>query len=333
MVLVVVYPLLAVSALSLTLISVFCIIIVAGSTMMYKINTKRLVASKAELEHIVEERTAALKHKEQEVTDSIRYALRIQLSIIPTASQVKSLLPKSMVLYKPKDIVSGDFYWIGEVDGKVLFAAVDCTGHGVPGAMMSVIGLQSLNQATQNKKLSVPADILQHLDEDVNNTLRQSYDPNAVKDGMDLALCSIDYKTLILEYAGVFNSLWILRKGIAADHTLKNSKEAFYGSDLFEIKADKSYIGNNKDGVADTFTNHRVQLQKDDCIYIFTDGYADQFGGPNGKKFKYNKFKDLLVANAHLNMDDQYNVINKAFMDWKGNMEQVDDVLVMGVKI
>jgi serine phosphatase RsbU (regulator of sigma subunit) len=333
MILFVLHTLLAVSAVSLTLVSVFCIIILAGSTVIYKTNTKRLREAKAGLERIVEERTAALRHKEQEVMDSIRYALRIQLSIIPTAIKVKSLLPKSMVLYKPKDIVSGDFYWVDEVDGKVLFAAVDCTGHGVPGAMMSVIGLKSLNQATQDKKLLSPADILQHLDAEVNNTLRQSYDPNAVKDGMDLALCSIDYKTLTLEYAGVFNSLWLLRKGVASSHTLKSDRELFYGTDLFEIKADKSFIGNNKDGVADVFTNHSIQLQKDDCVYIFTDGYADQFGGPNGKKFKYNKFKDLLIANAHLTMDDQYNALNKAFMDWKGNLEQVDDVLVIGVKI
>ncbi len=333
MTLFVLHTALAISVINLTVVSVLCIIIAVGSIVMYNINTKRLKESKAELERIVEERTAALKHKEQEVTDSIRYALRIQLSIIPTAAKVKALLPKSMVLYKPKDIVSGDFYWIDEVEDKVLFAAVDCTGHGVPGAMMSVIGLKSLNQATQDKKLSNPADILQHLDAEVNNTLRQSYDPNAVKDGMDLALCSIDYKTLTLEYAGVFNSLWILRKDVASSYTVKNDREVFYGNDLFEIKADKSYIGNNKNGVADVYTNHSIQLQKDDCVYIYTDGYADQFGGPKGKKFKYNKFKDLLVENAHLGMDDQYNALNKAFMDWKGNQEQVDDVLVIGLKI
>ena len=322
-----------VNTFNIILFSSFCLIIAVISIVAYQINVKRFKNSKLELERIVEERTAALKHKEQEVMDSIRYALRIQLSIIPTNTKVKSLLPKSMVFYKPKDIVSGDFYWVDEVDGKVFFAAVDCTGHGVPGAMMSVIGLKSLNQATQDKKLSNPADILQHLDTEVNNTLRQSYDPNAVKDGMDLALCSIDYKTLTLEYAGVFNSLWILRKGVALSYTIKNDREIFYGNDLFEIKADKSYIGNNKNGVADTFTNHIIQLQKDDCVYIYTDGYADQFGGPKGKKFKYNKFKDLLIASAHLPIDEHYNVLNKAFMDWKGSQEQVDDVLVIGIKI
>jgi serine phosphatase RsbU (regulator of sigma subunit) len=238
-----------------------------------------------------------------------------------------------MIYYRPKDIVSGDFYWVDESEDKVFFAAVDCTGHGVPGAMMSVIGLKLLNQAVQDKKLVIPADILQYIDTGVNDTLRQSYDPNAVKDGMDLALCSLDYKTLTLKYAGVFNSLWLLRKNVLSSYKVTSDREVFYGTDLLEIKPDKCYIGNNKNGVADIFTNHTIQLQKDDCVYIFTDGYADQFGGPKGKKFKYNKFKDILIQSAHLPIDDQYNALNKAFLDWKGNQEQVDDVLVIGVKI
>lgn len=300
---------------------------------LFKLRDKRLKKAKKKLERLVDERTAALKHKEQEVMDSIRYALRIQLSIIPTQQHVKSLLPKSMIFYRPKDIVSGDFYWVDETVGKVFFAAVDYTGHGVPGAMMSVIGLKLLNQAIQDKKLSIPSDILQYLDAGVNDTLRQSHDPNAVKDGMDLALCSIDYKTLILEYAGVFNPLWLLRKDIAFTHTKQSEREVFYGNDLLEVKPDKLYIGNNKNGVADIFTNHTFQLQKDDCIYVFTDGYADQFGGPKGKKFKYNQIKDVLVKGAHLPIDEQYNILNQTFIDWKGNQEQVDDVLIIGVKI
>ena len=313
--------------------TVFLALVIVVGYFSFKAKTKRLKESKLELEKIVEERTAALKHKEQEVMDSIRYALRIQLSIIPTNFKVKSLLPKSIVFYRPKDIVSGDFYWVEEIDSKVLFAAVDCTGHGVPGAMMSVIGLTCLNQAIQDKKLAAPSDILNHLDREVNDTLRQSYDPNAVKDGMDLALCSIDYKTLELQYAGVFNSLYIIRKNVASTFDVTSDRYAFHGTDLLEIKADKNFIGNNKDGIADDFTNHLIKLQKDDCIYIFTDGYADQFGGPKGKKFKYNQFKDLLVSNAHLAIDDQYNAIDSTFYKWKGSQEQVDDVLVIGVKI
>ncbi len=311
------------------LIVIFAIIVFA----FLKLRDKRLKKSKAELERIVEERTAALKHKEQEITDSIKYALRIQLSIIPTQQRVKSLLPKSMVYYRPKDIVSGDFYWIDNIDDEVLFAAVDCTGHGVPGAMMSVVGLKSLSQAVQDKRLTVPSDILQYLDIAVNDTLRQSSDPGSVKDGMDLALCSINYKTLTLQYAGAFNSLILIRKNIASTYTVTNNREVFYGTNMLEIKSDKCPIGSNADGVADTFTNHTLQLQKNDCIYIYTDGYADQFGGPNGKKFKYNQLKDMLASLADLPIDEHYARLDKTFNDWKGTQEQVDDVLVIGVKI
>ena len=301
--------------------------------LLIKRKDKRLKKSKLELERLVEERTAELRQKEQEITDSIRYALRIQLSIIPTNNHVKSLLPKSMIYYRPKDIVSGDFYWVDEFDDSVLFAAVDCTGHGVPGAMMSVIGLKLLNQAVQDKRLSVPADILQYLDAGVNSTLRQSYDPSAVKDGMDLAVCNLCYKTLTLQYAGAFNSMCLVRKNIANTYKITSTRELFFGLDMLEIKSDKSPIGSNINDVADVFTNHTLQLQKDDCIYIYTDGFADQFGGPKGKKFKYNQLKEVLVLNAHLPIEEQSDCLDKTFKDWKGKQEQVDDVLVIGIKI
>lgn len=285
------------------------------------------------LEKRVAEQTAALRHKEQEITDSIRYALRIQLSIIPTPERVKALLPKSMVFYKPKDIVSGDFYWVEEIGDEIVFAAVDCTGHGVPGAMMSVIGLKSLNQAVQDKKLSKPCDILRHLDISVNDTLRQSSDANAVKDGMDLALCNINYKTLTLQYSGAFNGVCIIRKQIATSYQPANAREIFYGSDLLELRPDKLPIGSNTDGIADTFTNHVFQLQPQDLVYIHTDGYADQFGGPKGKKFKYNQLKDILVSLADVPMEEHYGILEKHLKDWQGSHEQVDDVLVIGVRI
>lgn len=308
---------------------VLLIIIVA----FYLRRNYKLKKSKLKLEKIIEERTAELKHKEQEITDSIKYALKIQLSIIPTPERFIALLPNSFVLYKPKDIVSGDFYWIDKVGDEVLFSAVDCTGHGVPGAMMSVIGLKSLNQATQDKQLSNPADILQHLDISVNDTLRQSSDENSVKDGMDLALCSINYKTSKLNYAGVFNSLWIVRKNIASTYSIKTDREVFYGKDLLEIKADKSYIGNNINGVADTFTNHTFDLLPNDNIYVFTDGFADQFGGEKGKKYKYKALKDILIEYAVYEPEVQKQKLEQAFNTWKGDLEQVDDVLLIGVKI
>lgn len=324
---------LAISAYAVPLLIGLCIFLLGFIIVGFKIKSKQFEDEKNKLEHLIEERTEALKHKEQEVTDSIRYALRIQLSIIPPNQRVKSLLPKSMVYYKPKDIVSGDFYWVDTVGEEVIFAAVDCTGHGVPGAMMSVIGLKLLDQATQDKGLSAPADILQYLDVGVTNTLRQSHDPNAVKDGMDLAVCNINYRTLTLQCAGAFNSILLIRKNIAASYNKKNDREVFYGDDMLEIKPDKCPIGSNWDGIADEFLNHTIQLQKDDCVYVYTDGFADQFGGPKGKKYKYNQLKDLLIANAHLPIDEHYLALDKAFNAWRGKQEQVDDVLVIGVKI
>ncbi len=289
--------------------------------------------SRDDLQKQIADQTAALRHKEQEITDSIRYALRIQLSIIPTPERVKALLPQSMVFYKPKDIVSGDFYWVEEINNEILFAAVDCTGHGVPGAMMSVIGLKSLNQAVQDKKLSKPSDILQHLDIAVNDTLRQSSDANAVKDGMDLALCNINYNTRILQYAGAFNGVCIIRKNIATSHQPRSRREVFYGNDLLELRPDKLPIGSNTDGIADTFVNHEFQLRANDLVYIYTDGYADQFGGPKGKKFKYNQLKDVLVSLADAPVESHFGVLEKHLKDWQGSQEQVDDVLVIGVRV
>jgi serine phosphatase RsbU (regulator of sigma subunit) len=312
------------------LISIVGIIFILVLYRKQKLNYEN---SLRDLEKRVAEQTSALRHKEQEITDSIRYALRIQLSIIPSPERVKALLPKSMVFYKPKDIVSGDFYWVEELNGEVLFAAVDCTGHGVPGAMMSVIGLKSLNQAVQDKKLSKPCDILQYLDIAVNDTLRQSSDVNAVKDGMDLALCNINYKTLTLQYAGAFNGLCIIRKQIANSHQPKGTREIFYGSDLLELRPDKLPIGSNTDGIADIFVNHEFQLQPHDLVYIYTDGYADQFGGPKGKKFKYNQLKDVLVSLADVPVEAHAGILEKHLKDWQGSQEQVDDVLVIGVRI
>lgn len=276
--------------------------------------------NKQKINELLEQKNKEISHQKKEITDSINYAKKIQQAILPPDWLLNELMPENFVYYVPKDIVSGDFYWIDHLkignEEKVLFAAVDCTGHGVPGALMSVIGLNLLNQAVHEKKLWKPSEILSYLDWGVNQTLRQSEAGNVVKDGMDLALVCIDFKKREVQYAGAYNSLYYIHKG-----------------ELHEIKADKSPIGINTDGIVDEYTNHIIQLDKGDCIYLFSDGYADQFGGPQGKKFKYKQLKELFLQCYHLPMQQQYNMIHQTFEKWKGSFDQVDDVIVSGIRI
>lgn len=276
--------------------------------------------NKQKTNELLELKNNEISHQKKEITDSISYAKKIQQAILPPDWLLNKLLPENFVYYVPKDIVSGDFYWIDHIkienEEKILFAAVDCTGHGVPGALMSVIGLNLLNQAVHEKKLWKPSEILSYLDWGVNQTLRQSEAGNVVKDGMDLALVCIDFKKQEVQYAGAYNSLYYIHKG-----------------ELHEIKADKSPIGINTDGIVDEYTNHTIQLNKGDCIYLFSDGYADQFGGTQGKKFKYKQLKELFLSCYDLPMYEQLDVIHKTFENWRGNIEQVDDVIVSGIRI
>jgi serine phosphatase RsbU (regulator of sigma subunit) len=193
---------------------------------------------------------------------------------------------------------------------------VDCTGHGVPGALMSIVGYNLLGKALNELGLSRPALILNSLSKGIGKTLRQTGNDSEVKDGMDIALCSLDYKTLKLEYAGAFNPLYVIRDG-----------------ELIEIHSDKNPIGTYMDGELKNYTHHEMQLKKGDTIYVFTDGYADQFGGAKGKKFKYKSLQQLLISVQNKSMNEQRDILFKTLNDWKGSLEQVDDILVMGVKI
>lgn len=250
------------------------------------------------------------------VTDSIKYAKRIQEAILPPDSFVKRVLPDSFILYKPKDIVSGDFYWMDQRNGKTMFAAVDCTGHGVPGAFMSIVGYNILKQTINNNSFTTPSLILDALNEGVSETLHHGNKDSQAKDGMDLSFCTIDYKTLELQYAGAFNPLYIIRN-----------------ESLIQVKANKFPIGYFLGEEKKKFTNHVIQLEKGDCVYICTDGYADQFGGPNGKKFMANHFRELLL-NIHKHPIGQQKIIlDKTIEDWQGMHDQVDDILVIGVQI
>lgn len=250
--------------------------------------------------------------KNKEVTDSINYASRIQKAILPNKTKINDLLPNNFILYKPKDIVAGDFYWIEKIDACLIIAAGDCTGHGVPGAMVSVVCHNALNRAVKEFNKTEPDKILNKTKELVIESLEQGEEE--VYDGMDIALCSLDLSSNLLQYSGANNPLFLIRN-----------------KELHITSADRQPIGkylNSK-----PFTNNKINLLKGDSIYIFTDGYADQFGGPKGKKLKLKKFKELLINNVEQPMSEQKKIIESAFENWKGDMEQIDDVCVIGIKI
>ena len=274
--------------------------------------TEQVVRQKEEIETQNQELEVLYKH----VTDSIRYAKRIQEAILPPDSLVKRLLPNSFVLYKPKDIVSGDFYWIDEKEDKTMFAAVDCTGHGVPGAFMSIVGYNLLKHVVNNNNFTKPSLILDGLNEGVSETLHHGHEEAQAKDGMDISFCTINFKTFELEYSGAYNPLYIVRNG-----------------ELLQTKADKFPIGLFVGQERKKFTNHSVQLQKNDCVYIFSDGYADQFGGPDGKKFMAKNFRDLLLSIFEKPINNQKEILNNTIEEWRGHLDQVDDILIIGVKI
>ncbi len=262
--------------------------------------------------HLVEEQKEIVDEKNKEITDSINYAKRIQQAILPPERIFQNTLTNSFVLFKPKDIVAGDFYWMEIVSDLIIFSAADCTGHGVPGAMVSVVCNNALNRSVREFGLTDPGKILDKTRELVIETFEKS--DHEVRDGMDISLCAYHKKTKMMHWAGANNPLWVARK-----------------KEWMEMKPDKQPIG--KYETLKPFTTNKIQLEEGDVFYIFTDGYADQFGGPKGKKFKYKPFQELLIENVSLSMPEQKQKLDKAFEDWKGNLEQVDDVCVIGVGV
>ncbi|MFL5762864.1 MAG: SpoIIE family protein phosphatase [Bacteroidia bacterium] len=258
-----------------------------------------------------------LKAALNEIEQSFRYAKRIQTAILPPEKFVNEILNDSFVLFKPKDIVSGDFYWMEIVDRKILIAAADCTGHGVPGAMVSMVGNNCLNKAVHEFGLEKPSDILNKLTELVEGTFVHKdvqYTEEEIKDGMDISLCCIDPHNKQIEWAGANNPFWLLREG-----------------KMQEITADKQPIGKFDDRTP--FTNHVIPFLEGDCLYLFTDGYADQFGGPAGKKFKYRQLQELLLSINSRPMQEQKRILDERFESWRGVLEQIDDVCIIGVRL
>ena len=277
----------------------------------FALKNKEIESQKAIIDHAF----AELSEKNKDITDSIKYARRIQEAILPPVEIFKSALPNAFVYFNPKDIVSGDFYWIEEHEDSVYFAVVDCTGHGVPGAFMSIVGYNLLKKAIHQNKRNTPADILNQVNHDLNETLRQTFEESAIKDGMELSLCKWVKGSHEILFAGANTIVYKVEDG-----------------KLETIKGDKHPVGSFYGEELKPFTNCTISLKKDTTIYLFSDGYADQFGGDKGKKYKYKKLEEFLLSNSHLNTDNQHQLLSEEFNRWKGNLEQVDDVCVIGIK-
>ena len=301
---------------------VIFVFFLGGSGLFFVLRrTKKHNVQLAEQKEIVES-------QKNEIVDSIKYAKRIQSAILPPNKIVKTYLEDSFILYKPKDIVAGDFYWMQAIGEDVIFAAADCTGHGVPGALVSVVCHNALNRSVKEFKLKNPDEILNKTRALVIEEFEKSDDE--VKDGMDIALCVLNQQKL--KYAGAHNPLWLIRKGeFEADMSENRNTVISNGHTLLEIKADKQPIG--KGHREENFTLHECELKEGDRIYIFSDGFADQFGGEQGKKFKSKGFKKLLLSIQGENMNNQKQLIDEAFENWKGNLEQLDDVCIIGVQM
>ncbi len=257
-----------------------------------------------------------IEEQKKHIEDSIHYAKRIQNAILPPDDYVSRLLPDSFIFYKPKDIVSGDFYWLNEINGKILVAAVDCTGHGVPGAFMSIVGYNQLNYAVNVKRADRPNEILNLLNEGVTGSLRQTRINSSVRDGMDVALISIDRENKSLQYSGAFNPLYFIHK-----------------NKLIQVKANKFPAGGYMGEKLRSFSLHEFDYKSGDILYLFSDGFADQFGGDDDSKFMIKRFRDLLFSIHAETMVDQKAILNQTLIDWTGERGQLDDILVIGIRL
>ena len=287
-----------------------------------KIYTRRLELEKIRLEQIVKERTEEvvrqkdeIAEKNESITASIEYAKRIQTAILPSNEYANEILPEHFILFRPRDIVSGDFYWMNKKDDLLILIAADCTGHGVPGAFMSMLGVSFLNEIVNRHDVTSAAVILNSLRKDIKKTLGQEGKEGEAKDGMDIALCIVDLKKMKMQYAGAYNPLYLFRN-----------------NELMEFKADRMPIGiyvKEKE----SFTDNDIDLQKGDVFYIFSDGYQDQFGGEDGMKFKTKNYKQFLLEIHQKPMAEQREILDTRIDEWRGRWEQVDDIIILGIRV
>lgn len=295
---------------------------------------KLLTEYNLELEKKVEERTSEIQKAHRNITDSINYAKLIQEAIFPKIELLDNHFTDHFIFFRPRDIVSGDFYWMDKAENKIIITAADCTGHGVPGAFMSLLGISFLNEIVAKTKNLCAGEVLDFMRQKIKTTLNQSGKENEQRDGMDMALCIIDTETQQLEYAGAYNPLYIIR-----DHHKLNNKEKFStynllynnGNALIEIKANHQPIAIHFH--EQPFATHKIDLLKGDKLYLFSDGFADQFNGENGKKFMTKNFKKLLLEIGGESMKEQSETLCKRLNDWQKGCEQIDDILVVGIEI
>ncbi|PKR81569.1 hypothetical protein CW751_03325 [Brumimicrobium salinarum] len=268
------------------------------------------------------------------MTDSLNYAQRIQEAILDGNVIEEDLLPAHFVFNQPKQIVSGDFFWRNKTtNGNIVWAVVDCTGHGVPGAFMSIIGVRLLNEIVIEQGVSDPGTILDKLKEGVIHTLNQKDQSNHKQDGMDMVICVWDPKTNLLEFAGANNSIYILRPDISnINHTLPKARFKTFESNLLEIKGDRSPIGYYP-YFNQPFETIKIQLEKGDVIYALSDGFQDQFGGSKNKKYTTKRMKRFMSNHADHSIDQQSIIFKDELNKWKGGYEQIDDVCIVGVKV
>lgn len=290
---------------------VFLLVMIQTRTL---VKTRKLLKEKEQALELIELQKVELELRDKNITDSLIYAQRIQEAMLPSETYFRKHFKDSFILFRPKNIVSGDFYWIGEKGDKVFVVAADCTGHGVPGALMSMIGLKLIEKTINEDNIETPSGILAVMNRGLEKTFsREKNIGTIIRDGMDIGLCVIDRKKKKIEYAGAFFPLYLIRE-----------------DSLVEVNADKIIIGMNPDG--QPYIDHEIDLMENDIFYLFSDGYVDQFGGEENKKFMYRRFRYLLLTIHKFPVNDQKSILEENIKTWMGNHEQVDDMMVIGFR-
>ncbi len=312
------------AALSLGFLILAALVIVLYRANIIKRNSNLKLASQSK---VISDKNMELENQKKElevtnnkITDSLIYAQKIQYALLPGKKLLNKLFKNHFIIYHPLSVVSGDFYWAGEFDNKIIFTVVDCTGHGVPGAMMSMLGNSYLNETIRKPHIKHASQILDEMRSMIVASLHQQGIPGESKDGMEMSLCIYDKKTNQLEFSGAHISIYILQK--------QNSGENY---ELIELKGDRMPVGYYRKMVP--FTDHSIKIKSEDKVYLFTDGYIDQFGGKRGRRFQSKNFRKLLEENAEKTMAEQKNILDETLIDWKKDYEQIDDILILGVQL